>query len=546
MRFRALHLLLPALLLLGFAWSLSGIRSPLPAGDEATDLMMAQSLWHDHDLVYAPVDLDRAERLWEGGPAGLELSPDLPGKAQRYGRPVAWPLAALPFYAVLGERGLVLLNMLLFLAMAGAALWHLREETGLVHLFVGGFFFASAAVVHALRMESQVFAMACLFFPLLMWLRARERDAAPMVWAGAGVLLGLLLLQSPWSALVGLAIVADLAGRRRWRSLLSLVLPAVVIFALLAALQGHAFGSPLEPSPGTGLRLLPRNLVYLLAGRFTGLLPYFPFALFALALYLAGPRDRARNLLAAALGVYALAVLIAHPHDFAGSPGFVGSRYLAAVYPAFVLLPLRLSARRSLAIPFLAAGLWTAVALAGSLPRLVPEGFQVQTAASFFRRLPLELTLLPGRQLPGYAAQTWGDAIWFVPSRSFFVEERHPHGVWVRGASRSEVVVVSPKPLSRLNFLAYSLSPDNELRLASGADRVLVRFDSEGKRQGTPIELRLHPAARDLGFFPGASTERFYRFTLEATGGLVPARHDPKSHDPRFLGVFLDFTGEGP
>jgi hypothetical protein len=51
--------------------------------------------------------------------------------------------------------------------------------------------------------------------------------------------------------------------------------------------------------------------------------------------------------------------------------------------------------------------------------------------------------------------------------------------------------------------------------------------------------------ARDLGFFP-TGRELFYRFTLDTTVGLVPARVDPKSHDPRNLGVFLGFTGEGP
>ena len=52
------------------------------------------------------------------------------------------------------------------------------------------------------------------------------------------------------------------------------------------------------------------------------------------------------------------------------------------------------------------------------------------------------------------------------------------------------------------------------------------------------------PAAKDLGFF-SKTGERFYRFTLETTGGLVPARHDPQSRDTRDLGVFLDFTPWG-
>ncbi len=576
MRPRPLLLLCPALLLLALAWSLAGLRAPLPAGDEATSLMIVQSLWHDHDLAYREPDLARAERIWDGGPAGLTLFTNDGGKTLRYGGPVAYPLAALPFYALLGPRGIALFNMALFLAMAGAALWHFSAEPGPVPLLVASFFFASAAFAYAFRLEPDVFLMACGFFPLLAWQRLRNLPDSGRghfaILAGAGVLLGVALTSSPLLALLGLPILIDLAARRRWRGLASLLAAALLAAGLLSLFQRvgtgewSAFGGvqrriftaefPLEsprdlwqgyrgeeatPGLATGLRLLPRNLWYVLAGRFTGLLPYFPFALFALALYLVGPKDRSRNLLLAALLACVGLVLIGHPHDFAGTPGFLGSRYLALVYPALLFLPGRLHARWSLAFPYLAAGLWTTAALIGDLSRVpIPE------RSHLFQRLPLELTLLPGDGLPGFSAQTWGGAVWIAPQNAFFAEEHHPHGVWVRGATRSEVIVVSPQPLSRLAFTVYSLAADNVLRLDSGADRLTVRFDTEGKRGGTPVELAVKPVAHDLGFFPASSRELFYRFTLETTAGVVPARVDPKSHDPRDLGVFLDLTGEGP
>ena len=74
---------------------------------------------------------------------------------------------------------------------------------------------------------------------------------------------------------------------------------------------------------------------------------------------------------------------------------------------------------------------------------------------------------------------------------------------------------------------------------------MIVRFDTDAKRNGTPVELRLEPVARNLGFFPGAPEEYFYRFTLESTDGVMPARRDPKNQDFRYLGTFLDFTGGG-
>jgi hypothetical protein len=586
MRPRALFLVCPALLLLAAAWALSGSRPPLPSGDEATAVLMAQSLWHDRDLAYRAADLDRAGRLWEGGPAGLTLFTDDGGKTLRYGGPVAYPLAALPFYAVAGVRGIALLNMALFLAMAFAAFTltadgaEAAEENGAAPLFVAGFFFASAAFAYAFRLEPTVFLMACGFFPLFVWQRLRRRESGEdergglAALAGAGVLAGAALASSPLLGLLALPVAIDLAARRRWRPLAVFVGAALLAAGLLAGFERAATGEwspwggtqrrafageyPLEsardlwqgygaegsPDLAAGLRLLPRNLGYLAAGRSTGLLPYFPFALFALALYLFGRKDRSRHLLAGALLLYAILVLLAHPHDFGGA-GYLGSRYLALAYPAFLFLPGRFSARRSLALPYLAAGLWTGLALFAALPRVDSEG-DLAASSHLFQRLPLELTLLPGDHLPGYFTRTWNDAVWLVPRHAFFAGERHPHGVWVRGATRSEVIVVSPRPLSRLAFTAWSLAPGNVLTVASGGERLTVRFDTEGKRNGTPVELALHPAARDLGFFPQSAGEAFYRLTLEVSGGLVPARVDPRSQDPRYLGVFLDFTGEGP
>lgn len=570
MRLRALPLFCLAPLLLALAWSQAGLRATLPAGDEATPVMIVQSLWHDHDLAYAEADLRRAERIWDGGPAGLTLFTNDGGKTLRYGRPLPYPLAALPFFGILGLRGIALFNMALFLAMAGAALWHLSaENNGAAGLFTGGFFFASAAFAYAWRLEPDVFVMACVFFPLLIWLRLRrmpEERRHRMVLAGAGVLLGLVLLQSPLTAVLGLPIVIDLAWRRRWRGLAAVVAAGLLTAGAFVLLQKGvtgewtAFGgaqrrtfetefplqSPGDPWQGyrgetpdlniaAGLRLLPRNLLYVFAGRYTGLLPYLPFAFFALAIYLLGPKDRCRHLLLAALGVYIFAVLLLHPNDFAGSPGFLGSRYLAAIYPAFFFLPGRIHVRRSLALPFAAAGLWTAVAVIHPL----------HAAAPAFQRLPLELTLLPGDRLPGFFRRTWGNALWIVPRQSFFAEENHPNGVWVRGGTRSEVIVVSPAPLPKLAVTVYSLAADNELALDSGVERLRVRFDTQGKRDGTPVELALTPAARDLGFFPASPRERVYRLTLETTAGLVPARAYRDNGDPRDLGVFLDFTGQG-
>jgi len=179
---------------------------------------------------------------------------------------------------------------------------------------------------------------------------------------------------------------------------------------------------------------------------------------------------------------------------------------------------------------------------------VAPEAtLQSHVRTAPFQALPLELTLL--QHLPGYYLRGWGDGVWVVPKENFSGEERHPNGVWVRGASRSQVVVVTAAPIAKIHLRAYSLSPDNVLTIASPVDRVSVRFDTQEKREGTPLDFAVSPAARDLGFFsdhPAVRHEWFYRFTVTTTDGIVPARRDAKSQDLRYLGAFLSFNDRAP
>jgi hypothetical protein len=162
-----------------------------------------------------------------------------------------------------------------------------------------------------------------------------------------------------------------------------------------------------------------------------------------------------------------------------------------------------------------------------------------------YQALPLELTLL--NKIPGYFLRGWGDGVWVVPKQNFLADERNVNGVWMRGASRSEVILVTAAPVHVVRFRVHSLSDVNVFTADSGVDRIKVVFDSDAKRHGTPIDLRVEPAAKDLGFFSGAAPhEYFYRFYLETTDGVVPAHRYGKGDDERYLGVFLDFTGKGP
>jgi hypothetical protein len=247
------------------------------------------------------------------------------------------------------------------------------------------------------------------------------------------------------------------------------------------------------------------------------------------------------------VGLYVLFFLVVRPGNYHGGAGFIGNRYFAGVYPATLFLITRLRARGLLVLPFAAAGLWTASVVAVPVQQIAPEfTLQSHVRSATFQRLPLELTLIGNGKLPGYWTRNYGQGTWILRKDNFFAQENHPDGIWVRGASDSEVIVVSPVPLSTIYFVAKSPLPENVLSVDSGAEKVVVRFDTAEKRAGVPVELKVEPVAEDLGFLSGVAHEYFYRFHLATTRGWMPMRTDPESHDPRYLSTFLSFTGAGP
>ena len=132
---------------------LAAYRSPLSRvwGDEGTFLAMMASLTEDADLRFDDRDLARVEGA-AGGRSHLILQRANGGVA--YSKPVAFALAAAPFYAVLGEWGPIALNLLAFGVALGIAVACLRRlgSGGAAALVLVTF--AGAAVVVPVTMRA--------------------------------------------------------------------------------------------------------------------------------------------------------------------------------------------------------------------------------------------------------------------------------------------------------------------------------------------------------------------------------------------------------
>lgn len=528
-----------------------------PGRGEATTTLAALSLATEHDFRYEAPDRTRADRLWQDGPVGLRLARRSDGSL-RFATPVLYPLAAAPWAALFGARGLLLLNAVLLLGASVLAA-RLRPQSRLA----SGFFLASGALALAFRLDASLFAMALVFAALALWWGSAEETAtARLAWAGA--LAGAaasLTLAALWPAAV---IVGDLGWRRRGRALVACLVAGSASAALAAGLQhrlvdewwpgaaptvleGHAAesgsGSPLPPnSPRRGLETNPRwigrEILYRVFGRHLGAVPFFPLAVLGLVSGL-WARDRRSRLMVAAL--LAGLVVGAAWRDGGDPAAFAWFAPLAPL--AFFLLP-DVPGPRSVVLAAAALGLWTAPAIAAawaSPGREIEAGDRLAS----FQALPLELTRLgPTDSWPGLANQAWQDAVWVVPRENVFVDEHHPHGSWVRGASRSELVLASPRAIPELALRLYAIAEGCEVTLEGAGGSAAVRFDSPAKRDsGVDVRLALRPVARDLGaFFP---REFLYRVELTTSDGIVPRRRHPRG-DPRNLGVFLSVDGQPP
>lgn len=567
-RTAALALLSVSLLLLVFPLATAGPGLP-PAmkSDEPAYYLMALSLARDADLEVDHDDLERAFREFPYRPVNnLILMTDDGWRTVLYGKPYLYSLFAAPFAGVAGARGLVFFNMLLLLGMVWMGAVHLARENpaGRSALFAAGFFLVSPGFAYVFWLHPEVFAMAGVAACLFLGFRPRRpgegRRRALLLAALSGAALALAVYHKPVIAAVGVApLYAYLRSRRfreggAWLGGAALSLGAAV--ALAVVLTGH-------PTPYLGVErqgvtvcdpetipvtaetavtakpdvhrptagawswifrvpdvdpgLLAENLGYFLVGRHTGLVPYFPFAVLALGLFLAhGRRSRERWVLLAALGVVALFFLVFIPANWQGGGGFVGNRYFVNVYPAFLFLAARIAPAWLPAVGYAAGGLFLGGVLFTPFGAAVPEPtLQAHVRGAPFGLLPLELSL---REVPGYHQADLG-GLRLLGRRDVTL----PRGgsVWVQGATEVELLLLAAEPLPEpLHFRVRSPAPGNRVRLRMGDAR--ESFEAgPGTGSGPVHRVALSPGgptARAHG--PGGELA-VYRLEVETETGRV-------------------------
>ena len=511
----ALSLLSLALVAFPLALAKPGLPPNLKA-DESAYLMMASSLAADGDLRLGPEDVERVFREFPFGPVqNLIVMSDDGWRTVYFGKPWLYSLFGAPFVALFGANGLLLVNALLMAGMVWLGFLHLRRynDEGLAALFAAAFFLGSAAFAYLFWLQPEVFNMAAVTAGLYLGLHSGVgRDRRGLARAAlAGCLLVLAAYNKPVLAAVGLPVGVARLRERRWPELAAWLAGGTLTLGALAGLgtllTGHPSSylgvarraitlcapgevpvapeapptAPAEPDedtapsnawawlfrvPDVRPAALAQNVGYFLWGRHTGLIPYLPFAVVALGLFVAHPRRSAeRWALLAALVAVALFFLLFVPLNWHGGGGFIGNRYFVAVYPAFLFLVTRVGAG-GLAAGCAAAGFALVPILLTPFGAAVPEPtLQAHARNLPFRLLPLELSL---RNVPGYERVELGE-LRVVGRRDVLL----PRGeaLWIRGASPVELLLLAERPLAELAVRVETSVPGDRIRLELDGDR---------------------------------------------------------------------------
>ncbi len=376
-------------------------------------------------------------------------------------------------------------------------------------LWVAVFAFASVAFAFVFWGESDLFLMTAVaagFALVYGGERVYSRSDAPPPqifegeetesgrgwltrWLGAGALLAVAVVYRPIYAVLLLPALLAAWGsprRRRGRAVTGLALGALALVLVSMGTQWLAGGDPTgyggrrqgiyarqdypevdfpaerwsehvarEGSaswlraeavrPELNPKLAGWNLLYFLAGRNAGVLPYFLPLLLG---FLAFGGDRGRWAIPLAVAVAALAFLLLRPFNFDGG-GALGNRYFLPLYPALWFMAAR-PARAAwapvialLASPFLGP-LW-------AHPTAYPlgENGEYRHVSGIARRwLPYETTQsgAPGQQV------SVGGGLWVkVLSHNVWASGRGGR-LRIAGDSQGELLVGSPQPLDALHL----------------------------------------------------------------------------------------------
>jgi hypothetical protein len=509
-----------------------------------------------------------------------------------YGKSFIYAAFAAPFVRVFGTNGFLVFHAMLvaLVAWCGYVFLLARMRAASAAVLTAGFLMASVVPVYFVWIAPEIFMFAVGFLAYFCWLykQVATRPQAPwgMRWLFGGasdvvasMLIGIATFAKITNALLFPPLVFWMVWRREWRSaiLSSIAFVAVAggLYAMNTAITGewnyqggqdrasfyHEY--PLQ-APGSifeagvtkernealteiifDRRVFATNLVhnlgYSVVGRYSGLLPYFFPALFALAAFVVGLRSRPawQYFVVAAALAQILTFVIITPYTWHGGGGSVGNRYFMSAY-GLMLFVMPVLSRLSIAlIPWVVGSIFMA-------PLVLNPFYSSFHPGSYARRgplrwLPVELTLVydwpintddsrvrlwfgdyEGRKGPGFQIY-------------FFDDNAHPpegdKTFWVKGESRAEFLIKTDRPMSQavITLTAGPVPTDVVVTVGRRSQQVPLKAGEQQR-----VVFRLDPGFFYQGTWP------VWTASVSSSAGFVPIFHEAGSTDTRYLGVHVD------
>jgi hypothetical protein len=517
--------------------------------------------------------------------------PDPDPSRYYFGKSFIYSAFAAPFVRVFGTNGFLLFHAVLLALVAWCSYVFLlaRMPAAIAATLTGAFLMVSVVPVYFVWIAPELFIFSLGLLAYFCWLykQVATREQAPwgMRWlfgttsdVVAAILLGLATFSKVTNALLFPPIVAWQLWRREWRhAILSTVAFSVVsvgLFGINTAISGewnyqggqrsafvHEFLLQTADS-GFGVGVvketnevltdiifdrrvfftnLAHNLGYFFVGRYSGLLPYFFPAFFALVAFVVGIRRRPawQYFVVAAILGQMLTFVVVTPYTFHGGGGSVGNRYFMSAY-GLALFVMPVLPRLWMAfVPWAVGALFTAPLVLNPFYASFYPGRYAQHGP--LRWLPVELTLVydwpintdssrvrlwfgdyEGRKGPGFQIYFFDDNAYPPEGDKTF---------WVKGESRAEFLIKTDRQMSQavVTLTAGAAATDVVLTVGRRTQRVSLKAGEQQR-----VVFRLDP-----GFLYQA-TWPVWKASISSSNGFVPIFHEAGSGDSRYLGVRVD------
>lgn len=564
------RLILLITLLVGLAFALTVDTDHTTPGlfaDEAVYIGMTQSLRNDFDLLYTRDDLRQLFIHYPAGPTGIILRQSASSDQIFFSKPFTYSAIAVPFYSLFGINGFFVLNVLAWwiclFCISRAWNHELRGVLfGLLTLLISGF------SPYTVWIHPEIFTAMLIATGMLTWRQASESTDTQR----GRFLIGIMALCFTVAATIKpqLLIFPAVASlqfltHRNYRSTTRLVVVSVAVVLLFFLLSMSFTGSPnayagnrkifinqfpFEDSAAKFSHfgdswstenakmyfqssVITWNVFFFLIGRFTGIIPYFFSASIAVLLLLL-PRYRhsISFLTLAAVSIVCIVQIVMIPTNYHGGGGALGNRYFMLLIPSILISIAKPPSWRFILPVAVISALLAGPFLLRVFSASFHPGDHAQTG--IYRLLPAEWTLVDS--LPIFESshnQVVYDGIdasfVFLDQNSFGKEV---DGFWIRGNSRSDFFLKSPKELDRVVFRIGQPLTDVRISIQHQATRDLIDCHP-GELFDHEISVSGHPFIDIYG-------RKFwiYSFSIQVDGGAIP-KYVVDSTDFRFLGAFV-------